>query len=442
MTNILDQSRDVNHQELYRIVKQYEAPDYVKTASFEDLGAKDIEDKSVNAFANRSNKSYPYHTPAATWVSTSFLLEKRANYNRIEFDNMIRRLNEAAEIHGISRDIKSLSEKIASSNRTPNDSDLPDDNFAVVILHDNGAKERHLRLSNDGEVKAAAEFLYKFRDQFTFDQRQSIAEKILDKANTLDTTFEEKHGEFLEKQAAFGGCATEDVGRLLWSRVQAVGKQTKEAKAASFELAKIARTLLKNPKRIHTPGTLTKVASIIDQVDKQFGLTGLYGSVLSRPEDVLFVVTQKTASHVADSHFSTVTGNIYNKNDLNRIKYSEVESLMGPEFADSISAGGLFVDPEKLATELHTLPRGDAKLMDRLLRDNGVAPVVKEAAHSNSGITKEELNKLAAYHKERRTKEANEHTKALGSEFKKDDFKPSRGAAVASLALNLSKKFN
>ena len=47
-------------------------------------------------------------------------------------------------------------------------------------------------------------------------------------------------------------------------------------------------------------------------------------------------------------------------------------------FAERVSSGGLFVDAEKLAEELVTLPRNDANLFDRLVDGLGVKTAYKQ----------------------------------------------------------------
>ena len=69
---------------------------------------------------------------------------------------------------------------------------------------------------------------------------------------------------------------------------------------------------------------------------------------------------------------------------------------MGCEFSDEISAGGLYVNMDKLAELLPTLPRGDAERFDTLLSGQGIQPFAKEAAHESVGISQQDLFALAA----------------------------------------------
>jgi hypothetical protein len=71
---------------------------------------------------------------------------------------------------------------------------------------------------------------------------------------------------------------------------------------------------------------------------------------------------------------------VYKKAELESIKLDEIKDLFGNEFADRVSSGGLFVDSEKLAEELATLPRGDAGLFDKLVDGLGIKTAYKQAS--------------------------------------------------------------
>ena len=66
---------------------------------------------------------------------------------------------------------------------------------------------------------------------------------------------------------------------------------------------------------------------------------------------------------------------------------------MGSDFVERVSAGGVMLDTEKLAEELRTLPRGDAKLFEALANSAQIAPFNKQAS-----LSKQALLKLASAH--------------------------------------------
>lgn len=428
MTLILDQTSDTNHQDLHRILTSYGTPDFVKKASFEDILGPLDEKLPAQCYAHPGQGKFPCHTAAATWVSTGFLMDKKAEFNSRTFSHIWDNLSKAAQYHGIEGECKSLVEKIASDSAIP-ESKLADSDFALIFNAPDGSRERHLPVRNNKEVKAAANFLKKFKDKFPFEVRQKIAETLLDKANRYGTSLGELD-DFLEKQAGRGACPSEHIADLIWSRVQILRGINKSAEA-QVELAKLAKLALTNKEKVQHPEALQKIAGIIDEVDRTYGIK--HSATVPAPEDVLFSVTAKAASKVRTEHVALTNGSIYKVEDFKKVALNDMRDVMGNDFADAISTGGLFVDPGKVAEIVPTLPRGDADLLDRVMHDNSINPFAKEAAHEPSGISKDDLTKLAAYHESRqlvpKVKQA-----AAKSEYVEE---PSRGAAIASMVTAL-----
>jgi len=394
---IPDQAADTNHQQLVKYIRVFDAPDFVKKASFEDIGA--IPDSSLTkaSFAHPSRHLFRCDNPAATWVSAAFIYAKKAEIKPDVFAAISNNLTKAAEYHGVTKYIKDIQNKIASSDPIP-ENKLADSEFAIVFMNDTGEKERHLPLRNNLEIKAAAMFLKKHRDKFAFEIRKTIAEKILDKSNTHGTSLAE-YDEFLEKTAGIGVCAAEEAAELIWDRVNRIGSM-RTPNALQLELAKLARHCLTEPNKIQHPHSLHKIANIIDNLDREHHFDREYDKTISRPEEVLFNITMKAASRVRAEHVSTTAGNIYKLDDFKKLAIADIRAHMGDEFANEISAGGLFVDPEKMAAIVPTLPRGDAEYFDKLLSKFGIEPYAKEAAHQSIGFSHADLLKLADCHEE------------------------------------------
>jgi hypothetical protein len=74
-----------------------------------------------------------------------------------------------------------------------------------------------------------------------------------------------------------------------------------------------------------------------------------------------------------------------------------LRDILGEEFVNRVSTGGLMLDTEKLAEELRTLPRVDAKLFERLADSASVKPFGKEAS-----AKRDALLKLASLHRQAR----------------------------------------
>jgi len=150
-------------------------------------------------------------------------------------------------------------------------------------------------------------------------------------------------------------------------------------------LAKTAEALLVNKEYAHDMGSMTKIATLIDKIDREYKLQKI--TSIGKPED-LFQFTVKQASDFASDSVQLTTGSFYKKSDLENLPVDGLKDILGNDFVERVSTGGLMLDTEKLAEELRTLPRGDARLFERLAEASNVKPFGKEAATSKSTLLK------------------------------------------------------
>lgn len=387
MTTTLDQTQDLNGQEIHRLTTLYGLPDFVKSASDEQLRGDKLSTPR-HLYGDPLRQQFPCHSKAATFVSTMFLMDR---YDSIELklrDGIEDRLNKAASFFHIAKPVRELKEKMAA-DAAVDKGQLPDEAFALVTP----GGDRRYPLRNGLEVKAAAAYLAKFRDEFLFDDRHKMASRILVKATEFGETVGEHHG-MLEQMAGFGRCAAVDICDMLSKRAALARRlYVKQAEA----LDQVREAIEANPASTSSISTLLKIAGIVDQFDRSTHMNRRYADGdLQRPEELIFQVTEKVAKDIMDAHISTTTGNIYAKEALSHLKLSEVRAWMGDDFANAVSAGGLFVDLEKIATIAPTLPRGDAAVFDRFLTASGITPTAKQAGVGTSKMTHDHLHQLAA----------------------------------------------
>ena len=253
---ILDQTLDLNGQEQYRLCQLFEAPGFVKEATVEQIAGTD--GLMQHLFADQRRRLFPLHSKAATWLSSAFFFDKQAALPRTDVEKIENRLRDAASFWGIEVQVNALKEK-AAELRSDDLAKLPDEDFAWVE-----GRERHLPLRNALEVKAAAEYLHKWRDEFAFADRQQIARKVLQKAARHGAALGE-HDEFLERVAGFGGCSAAEAAKLVSDRAKLA--RAKDPDLAG-ELEKMAAMILKDPQKARSPHRLAKVAETIDQLDR------------------------------------------------------------------------------------------------------------------------------------------------------------------------------
>jgi len=377
MTDIpLDHAHDVSGRETHRLTSLYEAPDFVKSASAERLNGDDTLPRHL--YADQHNKLYPCHTAAATWMSALFFADKRAEFNDARAAEINNRIKSAATYFGIRGLVGDLEAKIAAANDTDVNK-LPDEDFAIVWAGAAG-KERHWPLRNATEVKFAAEHFKQHRDGFTFEDRHTIANKILTKAAQYGADISAAEGS-IELAAGLGACAAKVASQMLKDRVRLAQRRYSDAAA---ELSKLAEVIDQNPGRVHETETRLKLASAVDAFDRSTHLDRLYDAGgLPRPEEVLFAVTEKVARDFMGQHVETTTGNVYALDDLEKLAVDDVRAYLGDDFADAVSAGGVYIDRDKLAAIVPTLDRGMAATFDLLMQEKSAGAVFKQAAAEN-----------------------------------------------------------
>src|SRR5260221_14096045 len=150
MTKLLDQTGDINGQQLYRLTKLYPLPPFVKEASSKDVYGND--ELETHQFADPAHRQFPCHTAAATYISTLFFMNKKAEMDEDMSQIVEDRLDQFAFIYGMDERLRKLRQKLAS-DMAPKE-EVDDESFALILdVPGSTTKERHYPLRNAIEVK-------------------------------------------------------------------------------------------------------------------------------------------------------------------------------------------------------------------------------------------------------------------------------------------------
>lgn len=377
----LDPADDKNRTELVQIAKRFELPDFVKKADLDTT--MDPGRIAVTAYADPVRKKFACHTAAATWLSAAYFHDKSAEYHIKDRERICERFEKFAEYFSIRPFYDLIVKKAAESRNT-----LPDSSYAYVWQAEDGTKERYYPLDTTVNIKTAAEWLYETRDVIPFQDRNVIANKILEKAAQKGAALGNDLTDFVEKQAGRGIPDPPELYTMIERRAKLA--KTQEHRDA---IMKLASSVQNTPRVALQPNELVKLATTMDLVDYAIGLKGNYTDLLPRPEDVIFKVTYTKAASDHARLCILQTGSVYEKNQLGKLAREEVESLFGTDFANEVCTG-LEVDGEKLAEVAHTLPRPDAELLEALLTEVGQHPQLGKSA--GDGLDPATLEALAA----------------------------------------------
>jgi hypothetical protein len=388
---VLDHVADANGAELHRLSKLYEFPDFVKQADLDETLRPGKLAASVYADPRTADKLYPCHTPASTWLSCLYFEEKQGSFHKKDRPLIRERLDHYAEYWGVKEAVDAMREAHSEMHKNADDL-LPDADFVFVRVLDTGHKERHWRLKNAAEVKAAAASLHEYRDHLPFTDRNVIAAKVLEKAAAYGASLGD-HEQFVERQAGRGVCNPDDVVQMLKGRA----KLARDAQHRTM-ITKLAEIVESKPASALTPDMLVKLAETVDMVDRANGLVrnnvGYYTDVLPRPEDVIFASTYKEVAAGVGAACALTTGSVYDKTEFSKVSADDLANLFGPDILNQVTTG-LDVDAEKLAELAETFPRPDAELFEDLLKATGIPPMAHKAASDHVGLSPTMLESLA-----------------------------------------------
>lgn len=406
MPSMMDHVADVAHRggvELVRLARLYPFPDFVKQAGQEN-SLRVPPGTPVTACADPVNRQFWCHTKAACWLSHLFYSEKRAEFHPKDRERIEERLAKYAANWGIKAACDALAARRAELTKAA-DADLPDSAYAHVWVDRDGRKVRQYPLRSAMEVKAAAEWVEQYRDRLPFPTRHAMAKKILEKAAQYGAGVG-PHREFLEKQAGMGVCDPAAVVAMIEKRAYLVpadagvtfDDQQRPTDGLRQRFLKMAATVKALPRKALQPDMLVKLAATVDQLDRLCGLTGAYSDAVPRPEDVIFGATFGKAAAELVSHVATTTGKYYEKAALKKVAAADLRALFGDEFVERVQTPLGDVDEEKMAEEVSTLPRPDAQLLDGLLSEQGISPVMHKAADARHGLTAAAMEAIAAHY--------------------------------------------
>jgi hypothetical protein len=325
-------------------------------------------------YADPACRDYPCHTAEAAWLSAARLcLEPAADPERAE--TLKKRALAAAGVHGPehAEAVAGLYAKAAAFARV-DPAALADDDFALVLEGPQG-KERHYRLANANEVKAAQAYLGRYADVFDPPMRRQAAAKVLAKAARLGLA-DVAADEGLRKQAGLGFCAARSAAGLLEGRAEALARLRRGPEARDL-LTKLAAACREAPELCQDEAFRHRLEDTLDKVDRDYRLAGLG---LPAARDVLYQSTWEKAADFLDAHAGDAGGNVWDVRALaGALAPEDLEELFGKEAAAAVYAAGV-PGADGLRGLLTKLSRRQADRLAERAAYRGVRPVARQPA--------------------------------------------------------------
>lgn len=373
-TPIVDLTTDPQGIHFCQVIRRLPVPDFVKSADDVYLGHN--PDVPGHLFADPVRQRYVHDSAASTWLSAAYLMTKKAcldpRYAKIVENN----LRAHFDYYGIGTEWEKLATAVQELPKDTDDS-IPEDRYAFCRNDEaSGTRLQYLPIKAADDVALTTAWLYDKRADICFEDRHHIATRLLKIAAELDAPLTESMSSYLHKCAGDGVGVPSTVAKQIRLRRQAV-----KVAEDRLDLEQLERAVLHSPKLLLVGDMAIKLATVIDQIDRNSRLTRSYGGEIQSPEDIIFGTSFEKAAQELDDVCELLSGTSYSKHQLRDIRLTKFAELFGDDLAASCrSPLGRGVDVEKLAELLPTLPRPDAELFDALMSEMKIEPLDKVAA--------------------------------------------------------------
>lgn len=358
---------DSNLQTLHRYTRQFTGgmlPDFVSDADTTSI--KEAEQSlQSNQFADPVSRRYPIHTKAATWVSCLYFFGDRANgvtWDGARAPEAVQdRLEKAAAVYKLLPDLRDLQGRIKEASTIP--SSLPENAFALAETFA-GKRVLRLPINNEAAIRKSASMFITNRDSYPLAWRKKAARALLVAMSDKDVRVDEPVLDCVVKAACLYRRPTEEVISSLIRRYYVADEKTREM------TAKVASAILSGRTDFE------ELAEALDQADTATHADTYYGDAFQRPEEMLFAGVPRTAKQASADVVTLTSGSAYRAGDLLKAGARAFQAV------DDVYAAALGENPtaEKMAEIAVTIPRTDAKVLERTLAACGIKPLEKEAS--------------------------------------------------------------
>lgn len=360
----MDALHDNSHRTWIQLADTYETfvPSYVQEYTLPDKeAASKIPD---TLFADPARRLFPIDSKEAVWLSAAYFAKNSESlpYDEVEREYVHECIKAAAAVYGNESDVGKIM-KVVTDKPVEKQAEDNNDNYGWVMRSEDGTVlARKYPMFDKTGVCKAAQYFDEFRQNYPIGIRRTISRNIMRKAAEFGIKTAELKPSVL-REAGYG-IPRKDV---LMEEIYERAHLAKDAESAVL-LANV-NELIAGMDDTTIGENLDKIAEVIDAFDNAAGLQKLYNVKILMPSDFLFDVDLNKAAEAVED---TVILNRYcfSLNKLAELEPSVFESVLGEDFAKSIcktANGKAVIDAEKLADNLHSLPKPDKAALERHL---------------------------------------------------------------------------
>lgn len=344
--------------------------DLVKSASAEALAG--TEEANRNQYADYAYRMFYCGNAASVKASAVYFFAQKTTLEHDRAEAIERRLKEAAVHFGVKGDVDTISRAV-EAKQAGHEAELPDDYFMFLWQADDGSKVRRYPMRNPLECVKAAEYLCGNSKEFTFPDRCSMSSRLLSKVADLGFALPDPVFDRLLRMAGQGTCSAKTAAEYVFDRAKMLRIAGADV-GIQEKVAMLAQSLLDDGETARLPSTLRKVASLTDAVDRKYNLN------LEPPEDVLFMLTVKSAARFRDNHVFLSSGAVYDSNDFSKLPLHMFRQAAGDKIADDMSTAGLYVNIHKASAVLSKAPVAVGEMIEKMASEAGVTPKYRGTA--------------------------------------------------------------
>lgn len=283
----MDSTTDNSFRTLWRFTKLAGMPDFLKEAAFVD--ANDASSLPDSSFADVVHRRFPLTDRANTWASAGYFAKTAGDYgySKIEYDNVRARINRAANLYGIDKEVTDLMSKVAEADKP-------------IVKQAADDKANYCDPDNMGYPvfdKAGAEmanaFFTKHAYKYGHERRMAIAKNVMRKCAEYGVTPTEQ----VRLSSGGGFPNREALAEDMFFRARALLDRGINKMAS--ELCKFAKEICvcsDEDLDQNREGIFHALAGI----DEMSRIDDLYGQRFHAPEELVFDITPEEVKGVID----------------------------------------------------------------------------------------------------------------------------------------------
>jgi len=345
MINCIDQTTDYSNQELYRFLGGVNIPDFVKTASIEEV--KEPQ-KVKTAYADPLFRLFPINSKARVYVSNAFFQHKKAElkdmYGCSHVAKVETNLKTAAETWGISKELEEFN-KVAESQLTE---EYQEQGVTIKVGSEDEIELFTIKTASD-LAREANHFVANLNN-YPFEWRRNISEQFVKVAESLNV---DELPELVLKYA----------GQYYPDAVHVKAELARRMTKLSADNQKRYQDLIGDVENISSKEEFFKLAECLHYTEKNAGLydKSYYRRILGDPVDQLFTLSFEKVAQLCD--VVEMGGEKFASSDLEAVPADIYHQSFGFE-----------LDPKSAEAKdiLPTMPKADVSLFKVL---SGVKPI-------------------------------------------------------------------